>query len=344
MITFAPASREGCWLLIGLAAPSGGGKTYSALRLATGIREVTGKPIAVIDTEARRSRHYADRFRFDVADLGPPFRPERYLEAIRAAEAAGYGVIVVDSFSHEYAGEGGLLDWHEEELARLGGEDPRRRKAVSLAAWVAPKTAHKRLMSALLQARAHVILCLRAEQKVEMVRGPDGEVSVQPKRLLSGFSDWIPVAEKNVLYDLTLSVLLTPDKPGIPQAIKVQEQHRALLPSDQPLSEKVGQALAAWAQGDPAPTAQPEPRAPASPPETPAQASLVSPDEERAILIGRIQGLADKKQVSPARRRDLWRAHCGEATLETADLALLHDLYRALQREPGPTLKKGVAS
>jgi hypothetical protein len=196
---------------------------------------------------------------------------------------------------------------------------------------------HKRLMSALLQVRAHVILCLRAEQKVEIVRGPDGKVSVEPRRLLSGFHDWIPVTEKNVLYELTLSVLLTPDKPGVPQPIKVQEQHRALLPAGEPITEKVGQALAAWAQGAPAAPAAPaaaEPAPAGSEPSPPTQPA--SESEERAILIGRIRGLADRKQLSAERRRTLWREHCGEAPLETADVAMLHDLYRALQREPGP--------
>ena len=107
--TFRPATRENVGLLIGLIAPSGGGKTFSAMRLAKGI--CGERPFAVIDTEAGRAKHYADQFRFDHGDLHPPFRPDAYTDAIMAADAAGYPCIVVDSMSHEHAGDGGLLDW-----------------------------------------------------------------------------------------------------------------------------------------------------------------------------------------------------------------------------------------
>lgn len=106
--TFRPAIREAVALLIGLSGSSGSGKTYSAMRLAKGI--CGDKPFAVIDTEAGRSRHYAEIFRFDVGDLTAPFRPDSYLNAIKTADEAGYKAIVVDSVSHEWAGEGVFLD------------------------------------------------------------------------------------------------------------------------------------------------------------------------------------------------------------------------------------------
>ena len=91
--TFTPAVRRNTHLLLALAGASGSGKTFSALELATGLAGATGK-VAVIDTEAGRSLHYADRFRFDHCELTPPFTPQRYREAIEAAESAGYAVIV----------------------------------------------------------------------------------------------------------------------------------------------------------------------------------------------------------------------------------------------------------
>ncbi len=109
---FRPAVRENVSLLIALAGASGSGKTYSALRLAKGLAP-TGK-IAFIDTEARRGLHYADQFEFMHADMRPPFRPENFLAGIRAAEKAGAEVVIIDSFSHEYDGEGGITDWAAE--------------------------------------------------------------------------------------------------------------------------------------------------------------------------------------------------------------------------------------
>lgn len=254
--TFRRAVRESVGLVLGLAGPSGGGKTFSAMRLAAGIAGAA--PFAVIDTEAGRAKHYADRFVFDHGDLRAPFRPQAYADAIQAADTAGYPVIVVDSCSHEHAGEGGLLDWHEEELARMAGDDWKRREAMTMAAWVTPKMAHKQMVSRLLQVRAHLILCFRAEQKIEMVRNAQGRMEIVPKRIASGFSDWIPICEKNLLYELTASFLLTPEAPGLPKPIKLQEQHRALFPLDEPISEAAGQALAAWAAGG---TTRPEPAA-----------------------------------------------------------------------------------
>lgn len=246
-ITFRRAVRESVPLIIGIAGASGSGKTYSALRLATGI--AGGKPFAMIDTEAGRAKHYADRFAFDHADMHPPFRPSAYAEAIKAADDAKYPVIVVDSFSHEHAGDGGLLDWHEEELDRMAGTDWKKRESCNMAAWIKPKMAHKSMVSQLLQLRAHVILCFRCEQKIEMKRGTDGRMEIVPKKIASGFSDWIPICEKNILYELTSSFLLTPDAPGIPKPIKLQEQMREFVDLKSPLNEQAGKLLAQWASG-----------------------------------------------------------------------------------------------
>jgi hypothetical protein len=92
-------------------------------RAAAGVRNRRRRAFAVIDTENGRARHYADQFAFDVADLHAPFTPLAYQEAIVAAAAAGYPVVVVDSMSHEHAGDGGLLDMQEAELERMAGDD-----------------------------------------------------------------------------------------------------------------------------------------------------------------------------------------------------------------------------
>src|SRR6266404_6175938 len=142
-ISFGRAVRSNVNLLIGVAGASGSGKTFSALRMASGICE--GEPFAVIDTERGRSKHYADQFKFDVAELEQPFSPARYLEAIEAADKAGYGCIVVDSMSHSWAGEGGCMDMQEAELDRMAGKDLEKRERVKLLSWAKPKLEHKRM-------------------------------------------------------------------------------------------------------------------------------------------------------------------------------------------------------
>ncbi len=301
--TFRPATRENVGLLIGLAGSSGSGKTYTAMRLASGMMG-DAKPFVVIDTEAGRAKHYADQFRFDHGDLRPPFEPRAYADAIAAADAAGYPVIVVDSCSHEHAGEGGILDMQEAEFARLGGRD-----AVKMLSWVKPKGEHRRMVSRLLQIRAHLILCFRAEEKIEMVRGKDGGMEVRKKQTLTGLDGWVPICEKTLPYELTASFLLMASRPGVPLPIKLQEQHRAVFSLDQPITEDSGRRLAEWARGGttndvPAPT--------------------TTPLTERAEILAAIKRLS--KQIPVDDKRTAARTYLGEATLETADLAALSDL------------------
>lgn len=283
-VTFRPAKRENVPLLVGIAGGTGSGKTFSAFRLARGL--AGGDPFAVIDTESGRALHYADMFEFAYAALDAPFRPERYLEAIKAAEKAGHKVIVVDSMSHEWEGVGGMLEWQEEEFQRMGGRD-----AVKMTSWIKPKMAHRKFVSQLLQIKAHIILCFRAAEKVDMIRDEDGKMKVVPKQTLTGLNGWVPICEKTLPFELTISLLMTADAPGLPKPIKLQEQHRPLLPLDQPVGEETGKALGAWAAGGAA----------QAPQESDDARQLVSELLEAAELLGR----RDKTTAAIAKNRRL---------------------------------------
>lgn len=242
VLQFSPAKRERVGLLIALAGASGSGKTMSALRLAQGLAGDKGR-IAFIDTEARRALHYADKFRFDHLEFRPPFKPARFIEAIEAADKAGYDVIVIDSFSHEYDGEGGIIDWAD-ELADKGVKSPGN--------WKEPKLAHKKLMNKLLQLRASIIFCLRADEKIEIIR-EGGRTQVRPL-------GWMPICEKRFMFEMTASFTLIPNQPGKPQfdlAHKLQEQHRPFFPAGKFIGEEAGEMLRAWATGAPIPGAKP---------------------------------------------------------------------------------------
>lgn len=246
-ITFRPALRENVGLMLGVVGGTGSGKTFSALRLASGMGG--GKPFAFIDTENRRGLHYADQFQFHYAELRPPFRPDAFADAIKAADDANYPVIVVDSASMYWSGDGGVIDWQEAELDRMAGDDWKKREACKMAAWIKPKQSAKKMVQQLLQVKAHVILALRAEQKIEMTKGPDGKMVIQAKQSLTGLDGWIPICDKSLPFELTASFLLTADRPGVPHPIKLQEQHRALFPLDAPITEQSGKLIAAWASG-----------------------------------------------------------------------------------------------
>lgn len=254
MISFRPAVRENVNALLSFAGGTGSGKTLTAMRVARGL--AGDKPFYVIDTENRRALHYVDlvppggeKVRFEYGEITDPFSPAKYIEAIDAAEKAGARVIIIDSASHEHAGEGGLLDMHEAALQKMAGNDWQRREACKMAAWVEPKGEHKKLVNRMLRCRAHLILCLRAETKIEMVKDGNGKTQIRPKTTLTGLDGWVPICEKNLPFEMTCSFLLTPDKPGFPKPIKLQEQHKAFFPLDRPVTEESGRLLAAWAQG-----------------------------------------------------------------------------------------------
>lgn len=241
---FRPATREQCFTLTGFAGPSGSGKTFSALRFATGL--AGGGKIAMIDTEARRGLHYADQFQYLYSELQAPFTPERYLEAIKAAEASGATVIIVDSMSHEHEGPGGVLEMHESELTRMAGDDYRKREACKFAAWIKPKADHNRFVNTILQVKAHLVFCFRAKEKLKLVKNDKGKMEPMPQ-------GWQPICTDRLEYEMTALLMLPPNSRGVPDltegATKMQEQHRHIFAGGQAIGEKAGQALAEWASG-----------------------------------------------------------------------------------------------
>ena len=129
---FVPAAevKQKSHAVIGISAPAKTGKTYTALYLAQLLARAAGKPVMMIDTDSGRGLKYADRpdiypdlNPYLYLRLDPPHSSERYQEAIKAANAAGAGCIVVDTASDEWDGDGGVLDQHEKRLDQLAGQD-----------------------------------------------------------------------------------------------------------------------------------------------------------------------------------------------------------------------------
>ena len=92
---------------IAIVGPSGSGKTFSALLCAFGLTNDWSK-IAVIDTENHSADLYSHLGNYSVLNLSKPFSPERYVEAIDVCEKAGMKVIIIDSITQEWDGQGGI--------------------------------------------------------------------------------------------------------------------------------------------------------------------------------------------------------------------------------------------
>jgi KaiC/GvpD/RAD55 family RecA-like ATPase len=162
---FAKATREKIALKLAVTGPSGSGKTMSALRLASGL----GKKIAVIDTENGSASLYADSVEFDVAVLEAPYTVKKYVEAIKAAQAAGYEVVVIDSLSHEWAGEGGLLD--QKTAKEMAGQN-------GFTAWGQLGQQHEILKTAILKSPLHIVCTMRSKQDYDMKKDANNKVVV----------------------------------------------------------------------------------------------------------------------------------------------------------------------
>ena len=235
-----PAVRTYQPVLISMWGGSSSGKTYSALRLARGLVGPLGK-IGLIDTENRRALFYAGKVggAWDHLDFQPPFTPERYVEAFKAFEnAGGYNCIIIDSASHVWEGEGGILDQADKNTTS------------GLAKWAKPKMALKRMVNTLLRSGCHVIFCMRAKMGISQ----DGRGST--KIYNSGLE---PIMEKNLIFEMTVSILFGPDhkplfesasdryfvNPIIP-AIKAPEEILKAIKQGEYITEATGKAIADW--------------------------------------------------------------------------------------------------
>ena len=168
---FQKAKREKSKARICLTGASGGGKTLSALLMAYGMTGDWSK-IAIIDSERGRALMYANRSDFNTGeflhcDLEPPYTVDRYIEAMREAESivGEDGVVIVDSGSHAWKGNGGVLDAKETIATQRGKTD--------FSAWNDAGKIQNNFIDTIMDLNCHAIITLRS--KTEYVQEKDAE-------------------------------------------------------------------------------------------------------------------------------------------------------------------------
>lgn len=225
-----PVKRGSAKLVVGLCAPSGEGKTYTALLMALGLAGGDPSKVGLLDTEGRGSL-YSDIFDspFQILEMGAPFSPARYISAMRQFASAGVEALVIDSMSHEHEGEGGL-----EEIANRPKANGEMRK---IADWLTAKREHRKFMNTLLYLPCHVIACFRAREKMDF-RDPKAPTSLGMQ----------PITEKNVLFEMTASFLLH-DKGRQHEEIKLPENLRSILGNPGYFTTDHGKQLRDWCGG-----------------------------------------------------------------------------------------------
>ena len=247
------AVRKSVPLLIGLMGPSGGGKTYSALRLAQGIQRIFPGEIIGIDTESNRMLHYASMFDYQHISFGEPFGSLDYLEVLKFTSDRKPSVIIIDSISHEHEGLNGLLDLHDKELDRLAGNDYAKRQRMAMLAWQRPKSDRRKLINGLLQMNSNFIFCFRAKNSSRPIK-KDGKTVIENY----GF---VPIAGDEFVFEMTINMLLLPHANGFPtwqseckgenMMMKLPEQFKPIFDGKNiQLNEDIGEQLAQWAKGD----------------------------------------------------------------------------------------------
>lgn len=185
VLNIRQAKRAGSKVVIGIAGQSGDGKTLTALYLARGMVN-NASEIGFLDTENRRGSLYADKLDapFMIGDLYPPFSPQRYSQAIKEFQNAGVKVLVIDSVTHEWEGEGGC-----EDIANSGSG--------KMANWKLAKAEHKKFMNTLLQSDMHIICCIRAREKMDF-KNPSKPIALGIQ----------PICEKNFMFEMTASIMM----------------------------------------------------------------------------------------------------------------------------------------
>lgn len=225
------AKREKIFTKTALIGPSGGGKTYSALRLATGMAEEIEKEsgkeakILMLNTEQSRGQYYANEFDYDIIDLDAPHHPSRYVEAINFAVEEGYSILIIDSASSEWSGSGGCLDLQQQ----AGGTYQAWRKITPL---------HNAFIEAISDSPIHIIATMRGKDQYEMTQDEKGKKSVQKLALGASQRDGFE-------YEFTVTFMLD-QKTNIAEQQK-DNTHIFTGKSGIILSEEHGKKIIQWA-------------------------------------------------------------------------------------------------
>jgi hypothetical protein len=275
-MAFEKATRKRVKALIGLMGHSGSGKTFSALELSTGLAGPGGK-IGFIDTESGRGSMYAGTFEYDVKEIHPAFTPEKYIEAINASAEARHDVLIIDSFTHCYSGQGGILD-----AAEAGGKK-------GLAKWLEPKLRWKRLVNTLLQNHSgHVIVCTRVKDIME-------EIEVGGKKVYKA-TGAKPDVEKNFIFEMTANILLNQDNSFA--MVKCPDGLRPAFATGKLLNRSMGTGILNWINGG-------------APPKPSEELDALKRAAEESVSFGVQTYQAFWASLTPAKKTMLKDLHAG---------------------------------
>ena len=223
MSVFRKAERRKAKLRLAITGPAGSGKTYGALLVAQGL----GGKIAMIDTENGSGDLYSAVCDYDILNINAPFDPRKYIQAIHDAENESYDVLIIDSLSHCWISEGGLLDI-KEQLAASG-------KYNSFSAWSKVTPLQNKLIEAMLTSKCHIIATMRSRTDYVQVVNDKGRTEIRKVGLA-------PVQRDGMDYEFSLVFDLNNE-----HTVTVSKDRTSLFDGQSfTLSPEIGSKLLDW--------------------------------------------------------------------------------------------------
>ncbi len=255
---FKKATKSLARAKIALTGPSGSGKTLSALMLAKGL----GGRVGVIDTENNSASLYEDRFpgwEYFVLPVNPPYTAQKYLKAIEIAIAENFDVLIIDSLTHVWAAEGGLLQ-QKEALDSRGGN--------SFTNWGAITKLYEQIKSKILHTPIHVICTMRSKQEYVLEQTNGGKQA--PRKV--GLA---PIMRDGMEYEFTAVFDI-----GMDHQFMVSKDRTDLFDGVvATITEETGRQIRDWLK---APPPTPPAKAASAPKEEPAPTSEAAPEPKQA--------------------------------------------------------------
>jgi hypothetical protein len=233
---FKKAVKTKSWLRLAIDGVSGSGKTFTAIAVGTGMAEVLGGRVALIDTEHGSAALYADRFDFDTLDL-LRFQIEDYIDALNAASAAQYPIVIIDSTSHAW-------DALVERVERIANQ---KYGGNTFRAWGEGTPLQKKLIEAMLNYPGHIIVTCRSKTEYSVDKDEKGKTTVKKVGTAA-------VQRQGFEYEFTMAMTMDANHVGLvtkDRTSKFQDQF-----IEKP-GKELGKQLIAWLNEGAAPPPPP---------------------------------------------------------------------------------------
>jgi hypothetical protein len=263
--------------------------------------------VCVIDTERGSASLYSDKFpEYDILELGAPYSPDRYIEAIKAAEENGYDCIIIDSLSHEWNGQGGCLDMVENVAKSSYSKN-------TYTAWATVTPKHQKLIQHILDSKAHMIVTMRSKTQYELTANDKGKMTPTKIGMAPTQRDGIEY-EFTLVFDLDQNHNFTCSKDRTSLFVNTD------IPS--PLNDEIGKKIMVWLESG------------VEAKEEKKETLAIDPFREKALAIyGDFKG----KKITKEQVRDKWQTLLSDHPFDDIDVKIQNTFNDILKPdEPHP--------